>query len=80
MSKPSTQTFGGIEVCETAYNHPDITSGQHTNGPMSIWARVPGGEWVPTETRKLNDVRFWCENYGVGYIYQLLKIQREGGK
>lgn len=80
MSEPWIQTFGGIEVCQTQYNHPSITSGQHTNGPMSIWVRVPGGEWVPTDSRKMHDVRFWCENYGVDYIYQLLKIQREGGQ
>jgi hypothetical protein len=71
VSKPSTQTFGGIDVCQTAYNHPDITSGQHTNGPVSIWARVPGGEWVPTGTRKLNEVRFWCEGFGVDYVKHL---------
>lgn len=31
-----------LEVCVTQYNHPDITSGMHTNGPPSIFVRVGG--------------------------------------
>ena len=76
MSEPWIQKFGGIEVCETAYNHPDDPPGQHTNGPMSIWVRVPGGEWVPTHSHKIHDVRFWCEGFGADYIRHLA----EGGQ
>lgn len=28
-----------LEVCVTQYNHPDITSGMHHNGPPSIFVR-----------------------------------------
>ena len=67
MSTPSIQTFNGIEVTETAYNHPDDPPGMHVNGPMSIWVRVPSGEWVPTDSRKMHEVRFWCEEVGAEY-------------
>lgn len=76
MSRPWIQTFGGIEVCQTQFNHPDITSGQHTNGPMSIWVRVPGGEWVPTYEKRMHIVRQWCEARGAKYVALL----KEGGQ
>lgn len=71
MSTPSIQTFNGIEVTETAYNHPDDPPGMHTNGPMSIWVRVPGGEWVPTGDRRMHIVRQWCQGFGAEYVKHL---------
>jgi hypothetical protein len=39
------------ELCITQYNHPDITSGMHTNGPANVFVRpsnplrVAYGDW-----------------------------------
>jgi hypothetical protein len=30
------------ELCITQYNHPDITSGMHTNGPANVFVRKAG--------------------------------------
>lgn len=45
------------EVCATNYPHPSITSGQHTNGPASIWTRPIGGEWERSAERSMHKVR-----------------------
>jgi hypothetical protein len=71
MKEPQIQTFHGVDVCQTQFSHPDITSGQHTNGPASIWVRVTGGEWVPVPRylfRSLREIREWCEALGVGFV------------
>lgn len=43
------------EIVATNYPHPTITSGQHTNGPASIWIRLPDGgvDWVRCRERSL---------------------------
>jgi hypothetical protein len=71
MSQPQIQRFGTVEVCQTQYNHPSITSGQHTNGPASIWVRVPGGEWVLVPRcsfRSLHEIREWCWGLGAEFV------------
>jgi hypothetical protein len=68
VSQPQIQRFGSVEVCQTIYGHPSITSGQHTNGPASIWVRVPGGEWVPTGRKSMHSVREWCKLDGVAFV------------
>ena len=45
------------EICETQFSHPSITSGLHTNGPLSIWIRSIGGEWIYCRERNLRAVR-----------------------
>lgn len=36
-----------LVIKQTNYNHPDITSGMHTNGPASTWVRFgDSGEWT----------------------------------
>lgn len=35
-----------FEITTSQYKHPDITSGQHTNGAANVFARRNGGEWV----------------------------------
>jgi len=45
------------EVCSTQYPHPTITSGQHTNGPASIWTRTVDGEWERSQERSMHKVR-----------------------
>jgi hypothetical protein len=48
-----------IEICATNFSHPSIGSGQHTNGPFSIWVRMPDSsderaEWIRSRERSLN--------------------------
>jgi hypothetical protein len=50
------------EICTTQYSHPSITSGQHTNGPLSIWIRSIGGDWIFCRERHLHEVhRNWID-------------------
>lgn len=49
---------GGYEICVTQFTHPDIKSGQHTNGPATIWLRrTEHDSWVCTNTHALHKVR-----------------------
>jgi hypothetical protein len=43
------------EIAMTQFSHPSITSGQHTNGPASIWIRLPDGGvgWLRSSERSL---------------------------
>ena len=34
-----------IEVKQSVYNHPEQTSGPHTNGPPNTFVRQVGGQW-----------------------------------
>ena len=68
MSTPEIETINGVQICQTQYNHPDITSGMHTNGPPSIWVRVPGSKWMPTYEKQMHIVRQWCESRGPEYM------------
>lgn len=52
-----------VEVSATNFPHPMITSGQHTNGPASIWLKrcVDGAEWWNTGMTHMHKVRnAWC--------------------
>lgn len=50
------------EICTTQYSHPSITGGLHTNGPVSIWIRRIGGEWIYCHERNVHQVRQnWIE-------------------
>lgn len=50
------------EVRLTQYAHPDYISGLHTNGPMSIWIRSVGGDWIFCSERHLHEVhRNWID-------------------
>jgi hypothetical protein len=42
------------EFCTTNFPHPNIVSGQHTNGPPAIWIRRIGGEWIQCRERALH--------------------------
>ena len=46
-----------VEIVQTNYPHPDIKTGQHTNGPAVIWWRYGGGEWVNTGIIHMHKVR-----------------------
>jgi len=45
-----------IEVKQSVYNHPDQTSGPHTNGPPNTFVRQVGGQWFVVNT-KMPEVR-----------------------
>ena len=61
-----------IEICATNYRHPTITSGQHTNGPVSYWVKVQGTDWIRLPRRtSLNEIlRDWKE-YGKHWFLAL---------
>lgn len=52
------------EIKMTNYPHPSITSGQHTNGPYSVWIRLPDGgvDWIRSRERTVHHtVKAWIE-------------------
>jgi hypothetical protein len=52
-----------VQVSATNFSHPTITSGQHTNGPATIWLKrcVDGAEWINTGMHQMHKVRdAWC--------------------
>jgi hypothetical protein len=51
------------EICATNYSHPDITIGQHTNGPARVWVKVDG-IWIDTGSTKLHKVLRELERNG----------------
>jgi hypothetical protein len=55
------------ELCQTNYPHPDIKTGQHTNGPAAVWVRI-NGAWVDTNSTHLHCVRRELEMHGVERI------------
>lgn len=40
-----------IEIKQSKYSHPDITSGVHTNGPANTFIRQESGEWFIVTTQ-----------------------------
>ena len=48
--------MGSVIIKATQFQHPTITSGQHTNGPDMIWICVDG-KWYPTHCSKMHKVR-----------------------
>lgn len=56
------------EIKTSQYDHPEKTSGQHTNGPANIFVR--GGSqdspwWVVVEKMSLHKVRTLIEELGL---------------
>lgn len=70
-----SQQYGDYELCATNYPHPDIKTGQHTNGPASIWVRYKGEQWLHTGERHMHKVREAIDTFGVMLINELLKAQ-----
>lgn len=62
---PGLWNCNDYEIIATNYSHPSITSGQHTNGPATIWFRKDGGEWV---------------NSGEKYMYKVIQNLTRGTK
>lgn len=48
-----------FEIVSTQFSHPSITSGQHTNGPASVWWRKIGGDWQPSPSRSYRKTLAW---------------------
>lgn len=46
---PGLWSEDDIEITQTQFNHPSITSGQHTNGPANIFWRNPEGAGGPAK-------------------------------
>lgn len=45
------------EIVATNFPHPTITSGQHTNGPATIWIRrAEVGDWLNTRETHMHKV------------------------
>lgn len=54
------------EIIATQYRHPSITSGQHTNGPASIWIRLAESEqWHRSQERSMHNTREAWINDGI---------------
>lgn len=43
------------ELKTTNYPHPDISEGQHTNGPATVWVKIEG-EWHNTHSHRTHRV------------------------
>ena len=54
---PGLWSADDVEICQTNYTHPTITSGWHTCGPAMIWIRHNGGDWVRTGETHMHKVR-----------------------
>jgi hypothetical protein len=64
------------EIMVTQFAHPSITSGQHTNGPASIWIRMPdrGIDWIRSQEGSLHKtVKAWVD-IGIDW-FQLLDAE-----
>jgi len=57
-------TKDDIMICGTNYPHPSITSGQHTNGPVTYWFKlVLESEWTLSKHKNLHSLRkAWIDN------------------
>jgi len=52
------------EIVTTQFRHPSIKSGPRTNGPPTIWIRLPDGgvDWIRCRERSLREtVQAWID-------------------
>ena len=62
--------YKNFEIISTQYTHPDIKSGQHTNGPPKIWVRELGknfSAWFPTLEHSMKKVRDNLDKHGIEF-------------
>jgi len=52
--KPARYRPTDARFCTTNFPHPNIVSGQHTNGPPAIWIRRIAGRWIRCRERALH--------------------------
>lgn len=55
------------ELTSTNYPHPDITTGQHTNGPAEVWVKIDG-KWIDTGSHSRHRVCRELERNGPSRI------------
>ena len=53
-----------VEIKQSQYRYPDITSGMHTNGPANTFVRQQPGEWFVVTERPTVGVRAMIEKLG----------------
>lgn len=65
---PGLWSADDLRVCQTNFNHPSITTGQHTNGPAMIWTRIDSDDdWIRTGETHLHRVREqWIAGHQLG--------------
>ena len=56
------------EVAITQYPNPSITTGQHTNGPASIWIRKIDGEWMRSRERTIWQTLKTFKDWGIEFF------------
>jgi len=58
------------EIIATNHRHPSITSGQHTNGPFSIWIRLPDGgvDWIKSRERTFHETAKAWIDFGIDWF------------
>jgi len=60
--------YGGFELTATNYNHPDIPTGQHVNGPAQVWIRYQDSPWYNTGETQMHKVKAAIDLVGVGLL------------
>jgi hypothetical protein len=68
-------TFNNYEVTSTNFSHPDVTEGQHTNGPATVWVRHRGEKWLCTHFTQAHVVQRMLDAYGDLYLEMLVKVE-----
>lgn len=62
---PGLWSESDCEIAATNHASPDITTGQHTNGPAMLFIRrADGGPWVRTGLTKMHLLRAIWETCG----------------
>lgn len=62
---PDRYSDTDCEVVATNFPHPCIRSGQHTNGPGTIWIREAKGDWIMCDERSIHQVKSKWKNGGI---------------
>mgnify|MGYP003659272832 CR=1 FL=1 len=66
--------YKNCHICATNYRHPDITTGQHTNGAAMIWIRAGNdAEWTKTRETQMHKVRRSIDELGANAYINLLR-------
>ena len=66
-----SQSYKNYDITTTNFHHPDIKTGQHTNGPGMVWVRHDGGEWLCTGLKQQHKVRLLIDTHGDSYAETL---------
>ena len=58
-------------IVRTNFPHPEIKTGQHTNGPGTVWVQADG-EWINTKMSSLFRVERALKDGGVAGLKKML--------